>query len=147
MKRIFFILVIICLCSSFTRYQKYYTGQRVFSNKFPEEIKDYNQDTFIKINNAKGDIIVAIEDVNRKRVIQHSYIISYDTYSFKNIPVGTYVAKYMWTDANGRRRYEKDNSTMQFKSDEYGGYEITLEETIMGNLSQSSISESDFFNN
>ena len=135
------------MISSFSISQKYYTGQRVFSNRFPKEIRDFNQDTFIKIINSKGDIIVAIEDVIKKKVIQHSYILSYDTYSFKNIPVGTYVAKYMWTDSYGNRRYEKDNSTMQFKVDEYGGYEITLEETVLGNLSQSSISENDFFNN
>ena len=147
MNRLFILVIILLTLSSSIFYQKYYTGQRVFSEKFPKEIFDYNQDTYIKINNAKGDIIVAIENISSNRVIQHSYIVSYDTYSFKNIPVGIYVAKYMWTDPNGRRRYEKDNSTMQFKVDEYGGYEITLKETPLGNLSQSSISESDFFNN
>ena len=30
--------------------------------------------------------------------------------------------------------YEKDNQTMTFKVDEYGGYVISLTETIYGNL-------------
>ena len=143
MKNIFFFLILLI---SFSSFSQYYTGQRVFAEKFPQELKDYNQDTYIKVNNVKGDIIVAIEDINLNRVIQHSYILSYETYTFKNIPTGTYVAKYMWTDSNGNKRFEKDNSSMKFKKDEYGGYEITLEETVNGNLSQSSISENEFFN-
>ena len=143
MKNIFFFLILLI---SFSSFSQYYTGQRVFADKFPQELKDYNQDTYIKVNNVKGDIIVAIEDINLNRVIQHSYILSYQTYTFKNIPVGTYVAKYMWTDSNGNKRFEKDNSSMKFKKNEYGGYEITLEETVNGNLSQSSISENEFFN-
>ena len=143
MKNIFFFLILLI---SFSSFSQYYTGQRVFAEKFPQELKDYNQDTYIKVNNVKGDIIVAIEDINLNRVIQHSYILSYETYTFKNIPIGTYVAKYMWTDSNGNKRFEKDNSSMKFKKNEYGGYEITLEETVNGNLSQSSISENEFFN-
>ena len=143
MKNIFFLLILLI---SFSSFSQYYTGQRVFAEKFPQELKDYNQDTYIKVNNVKGDIIVAIQDINLNKVIQHSYILSYQTYTFKNIPVGTYVAKYMWTDSNGNKRFEKDNSSMKFKKNEYGGYEITLEETVNGNLSQSSISENEFFN-
>ena len=143
MKNIFFFLILLI---SFSSFSQYYTGQRVFAEKFPQELKDYNQDTYIKVNNVKGDIIVAIQDINLNKVIQHSYILSYQTYTFKNIPVGTYVAKYMWTDSNGNKRFEKDNSSMKFKKNEYGGYEITLEETVNGNLSQSSISENEFFN-
>ena len=140
------ILIIFLFLYPLTFYGQYYTGQRVFSKKFPQEIKNSNQDTYIKINNVKGDIIVAVEDINSKRVIQHAYIKSYDVYSFKNIPVGTYVCKYMWTDSSGKAHYEKDNSTMKFGVNEIGGYEITLEETQFGNLSQSSISKDDFFN-
>ena len=135
------------LNSTYVFSQTYYTSQRVFSDRFPEEIMDYSQKTYIKIKNTRGDIIVAIEDVNKRRVIQHSYIIAYGTYSFKNIPFGRYVAKYMWTDTHGNRRYEKDNSFMEFEVDNIGGYVITLQETTYGNLSQSDISESEFFNN
>jgi len=41
--------------------------------------------------------------------------------------------------------FEKDNSYMEFKPDEYGGYVITLQETEYGNLDQSRIDEDDFF--
>ena len=51
----------------------------------------------------------------------------------------------MWTDSYGKKRYEKDNSTMDFLKDQYGGYVITLTETPLGNLSQSGISENEFF--
>lgn len=58
------------------------------------------------------------------------------------------VCKYMWTDKNGNKHFEKDNSTMEFSystSGDAGGYVITLQQTISGNLSQSSISENEFF--
>ena len=51
----------------------------------------------------------------------------------------------MWTDNYGKKHYEKDNSTMTFKKDEYGGYVITLTETQFGNLTQIGISEDEFF--
>ena len=35
---------------------------------------------------------------------------------------------------------------MQFKANEVGGYVITMEKSVGGNLTQSGISEADFFN-
>lgn len=125
---------------------QYYTGQKVFSSKFPSEVKDYNQDTYILIENSSTDIIVAVENVISGNVIQHAYITSKDSYKFEYIPVGTYVCKYMWTDTYGKKHFEKDDSSMTFKVDEYGGYVITLTEVEYGNLSQSGISEDEFFN-
>jgi hypothetical protein len=143
---VFYLLLIFCLASSFEGFAQYYTGQRVFSSKFPSEKKDYSQDTYVKIENSSGDIIVAIEDVRLGKTIQHAYILSYDSYEFKNIPVGKYYCKYMWTDPlTGKRLFQKDNSLMEFKVDEYGGYVITLESTTNGNLTQSSIDENEFF--
>tara|TARA_B100001142_G_scaffold127925_1_gene129824 strand:- start:97 stop:540 length:444 start_codon:yes stop_codon:yes gene_type:complete len=140
----FFTIALFCLATT-NCYSQYYTGQKVFKDKFPPETKDYNQDTYIKIENASNDIIVAVENTYTGKVIQHAYITSKDIYEFKYIPVGNYVCKYMWTDSNGKKHYEKDNSSMDFPKDQYGGYVITLTETPLGNLSQSGISESQFF--
>ena len=140
----FLTIILFCLLTT-NCYSQYYTGQKVFKDKFPTENKDYNQDTYIKIENASGDIIVAVENTYTGKVIQHAYINSKDTYEFKYIPVGNYVCKYMWTDITGKKRFEKDNSSMDFPKNQYGGYIITLTETPLGNLSQSGISESDFF--
>jgi hypothetical protein len=140
----FFTLALICLATT-NCYSQYYTGQKVFKDKFPSEIKDYNQDTYLKIENSGDDIIVAVENTRTGKVIQHAYINSSDTYEFKYIPVGSYVCKYMWTDKNGRKHFQKDNSTMQYGVDEVGGYVITLKETQFGNLSQSDINENEFF--
>lgn len=125
---------------------QYYTGQKVFANKFPTEIIDSTKDTYIQINNSSGDIIVAVEQLSTGRVIRHVYIKSYETYKFHGIPTGTYVCKYMWTDQNGKRHFNKDDKSMKFKSNEVGGYIITMEKSVSGNLTQSGISESDFFN-
>ena len=140
----FITLASICLVTT-NCYAQYYTGQKVFKDKFPSETKDYNQDTYIKIENDGGDIIVAVENTRTGRVIQHAYIKSRDTHKFEHIPVGVYVCKYMWKDNNGRKHFQKDDSTMDFPKDQYGGYVITLEETQFGNLSQSGISENEFF--
>ena len=143
------ILILLCLFfTGFNSFAKYYTGQRIYSSKFPSEIKDPDQDTYLKINNSCYDcynIVVAIEDFYRNRVIQHAFINKGSIYSFKNLPVGTYVCKYLWTDKSGKKHYQKDNSKIQYKVDEIGGYEITLKKTEFGNLTQSSIDEDDFF--
>ena len=111
-------------------------------------MKDYSQDTYIRIENSSDDMIVAVENVSTGKVIQHAYILARDTYDFEYIPVGTYVCKYMWTDKRtGKRLYEKDNEFMTFSKNEYGGYVITLQETVYGNLTSKSIDEEDFFNN
>lgn len=125
---------------------QYYTGQKVFVNKFPTEISDNTQDTYIQINNSDGDIIVAVEQFSSGRVIRHAYIKSNDSYKFKNIPVGSFICKYMWTDRYGNKHFNKDNESMQFKANEVGGYVITMEKSVGGNLTQSGISEADFFN-
>ncbi len=142
-KKLFFVFFVI---SSISVNAQYYTGQKVFANKFPTEILDNSQDTYIQINNSSGDIIVAIEQLNSSRVVQHAYIKSNDTYKFKSIPIGTYICKYMWTDRNGNRHFNKDDKSMQFQVNEVGGYVITMEKSVSGNLTQSGISESDFFN-
>jgi hypothetical protein len=141
-------LVIPCFFFFFLFYAEaqYYTGQKVFANKFPKEIVDDSKDTYIQINNSSGDIIVAVEQLSTGRVIQHAYIKSYETYKFNGIPEGMYVCKYMWTDRNGNRHFNKDDKSMQFKPNEIGGYVITMEKSVSGNLTQSGISESDFFN-
>ena len=137
-------LALICLATT-NCHAQYYTGQKVFKDKFPSEIKDYNQDTYLKIENAGGDIIVAVENIRTGRVIQHAYIKSNDTYKFNGIPVGAYVCKYMWTDNNGRKHFQEDDSSMKYGVNEVGGYVITLKPTQFGNLSSSEITENEFF--
>lgn len=129
-------------------YSQNYTGQKIFKDKFPAESKDYSQDTYIKIDNTCigcKDIIVAVEDVSLKKVVQHAYIKSGDEYNFEYIPVGIYVCKYMWTDSYGRKFFEKDEKYMKFGFNQYGGYVITMQKTSIGNLDQEDITESEFF--
>jgi len=126
---------------------QYYTGQKVFASKFPSEIFDVNMDTYLKIINSDQDLIVAIENVSTGKVIRHAYINSEEAYEFKNIPVGSYVCKYMWTDKfSGKKQYNKDDQFLEYEENQYGGYVITMEGSVNGNLSQSEISENDFFN-
>ena len=126
---------------------QYYTGQKVFASKFPSEIFDINMDTYLKIINSDQDLIVAIENVSTGKVIRHAYINSEEAYEFKNIPVGSYVCEYMWTDKfSGKKQYNKDDQFLEYEENQYGGYVITMEGSVNGNLSQSEISENDFFN-
>ena len=74
---------------------QYYTGQRVFEDKFPTEKIDKDRSSYLLIKNSDQDIIVALKDVNRDVVIQHAYIKARDNYKFKNIPLGKYVCMYM----------------------------------------------------
>ena len=139
-------LFVCFLILSISARAQYYTGQKVFVNKFPTEISDNKQDTYIQINNSDGDIIVAVEQFSSGRVIRHAYIKSNDSYKFKNIPVGSFICKYMWTDRYGNKHFNKDDESMQFNTNEVGGYIIKMEKSVGGNLTQSGISEADFFN-
>ena len=126
---------------------QYYTGQKVFASKFPPEVFDIKMDTYLKIVNSDQDLIVAIENVSTGKVIRHAYINLKEAYEFKNIPVGSYVCKYMWTDKfSGKKQYNKDDQFLEYEENQYGGYIITMEGSVNGNLSQSEISENDFFN-
>jgi len=148
MKLILKSLIVVLIFLSTSNCIAQYTGQRIFKSKFQTETKDYNQDTYVKIDNTCSgcdDIIVAVESISLDKVVQHAYIKGGDAYEFKYIPVGTYVCKYMWTDSFGRKHYEKDEKTMKFGRDQYGGYVITMEETVNGNLDQEDISENEFF--
>ena len=127
-------------------FSQYYTGQRVFSEKFPAEVNDKNQDTYIQIKNSNTDIIVAVKDLSKGVVIQHAYIKAKGNYKFINIPVGSYTCMYMWTDLSGKRHYNIDNKSMDFPINQIGGYVITMQKSVVGNLTQSAIDEDDFFN-
>ena len=139
-------LIILATLISINVTAQYYTGERVFALKFPSEKSNLDNDTYVQINNSNLDLIVAIEDISSGQVIQHAYIKAEDSYKFTNIPVGSYVCKYMWTDKNGNKNFQKDDSYLVYKKDEVGGYEITMQKSVSGNLSQSKISETDFFN-
>ena len=51
------------------------TQVNVFS-RFPSEVKDYSQDTYIHVENSSDDMIVAVENVSTGKVIQHAYILA-----------------------------------------------------------------------
>ena len=145
MKKLLFTLVLLI---SFTSFSQYYTGQRVFADKFPPESLDSNRSSYLLIKNSNLDIIVALKDVNNDKVIQHAYINAEDNYKFTNIPLGKYVCMYMWTDSSGNRNYSIDDKYLDFPEEisNYAYYEITMEKSVIGNLTQSSIDEQDFFN-
>ena len=54
----------------------YYNGQKVFANKFPIEISESSQHSYIKINYSDSDTTNAIEKFKSDRVIQHVYMKS-----------------------------------------------------------------------
>jgi hypothetical protein len=54
---------------------------------------------------------------------------------------------YMWTDTQGKRHYNIDDKSMDFPVNQIGGYEITMQKSVAGNLTQSAIDEDNFFNN
>ena len=142
------LLVSFFLFICFVSFGQYYTGQRVFVDKFPVESLDSDRSSYLLIKNSNLDIIVALKDVNKNKVIQHAYIKAEDDYKFTNIPLGKYVCMYMWTDYSGKSHYSIDDKYLDFPEEisSYAYYEITMEKSVTGNLTQSSIDESDFFN-
>lgn len=141
--------IIVLLLIPLFSVSQYYTGQKVFQDKFPTELVDINRSSYLLVKNSNQDIVVALKDVNKNIVIQHAYIKAEENYKFKNIPLGKYVCMYMWTDSFGKRHFSIDDKYMDFPEEKtsYAYYEITMEKSVGGNLSQSSINEEDFFNN
>jgi len=92
----------------------YYTGQKVFANKFPIEISESYHDSYIQINYFDIETVDGIEKFKSCRVIQHACIKSNDSYKFKGIPTSEYLCKYMWTDLNVNKCFNKNNKSVQF---------------------------------
>lgn len=98
----------------------YYTEQKVSANKFPIEISENPLDSYVQINCSESDTIDAIEKFKSGRVIQHAYIKSNDSYKSKGIPTSECPCKYMWTDRNVNKYFNKDNKSVQFNVNKAG---------------------------
>ena len=47
---------------------QYYTGQKVFASKFPQESVDVNMDTYLQITNSNIDIISISDNLTVQRL-------------------------------------------------------------------------------
>lgn len=89
-----YISLLIFVVSNYVLAQRPFTGEKIFSNKFPaEQINTVSFSSLVVSNTISDDIIVTLRDGGR-HYISHVYIRANETYTFENLPVGHFVYQY-----------------------------------------------------
>ena len=89
-----YISLLILVVSNYVLAQRPFTGEKIFSNKFPaEQINTVSFSSLVVSNTISDDIIVTLRDGGR-HYISHVYIRANEAYTFENLPVGHFVYQY-----------------------------------------------------
>ena len=74
--------------------QRPQTGEKIFSNKYPEEQINLVSNTSLNVSSkVDEDLIVTLRDGGR-HFITHVYLRAFDKYTFDNLPVGHFIYQY-----------------------------------------------------
>ena len=142
------------------------SGYSPYNSYFGKGVYNNSADNYIKVTAPISDhIVFLLKDVYSKRTIRNEFIRKGSTFDLTGIPFGTYEFSYFsgddWSNQqemkNGEikggftknksfSKSEKYKDRMEFKSSQYGGYEIKLISTVSGNLSTQTSNEDEFFN-
>ena len=142
------------------------SGYSPYNSYFGKGIYNNSADNYIKVTAPISyHIVFLLKDVYSKRTIRNEFIRKGSTFDLTGIPYGTYEFSYFsgddWSDEqemkNGEikggftknksfSKSEQYKDRMEFRSDQYGGYEIKLISTVSGNLSTQTSNEDEFFN-
>ena len=142
------------------------SGYSPYDSYFGKGVYNNSADNYIKVTAPISyHIVFLLKDVYSKRTIRNEFIRKGSTFNLTGIPYGTYEFSYFsgddWSDQqemkNGEikggftknksfSKSEQYKDRMEFRSDEYGGYEIELISTVSGNLSTQTSNEDESFN-
>ena len=142
------------------------SGYSPYDSYFGKGVYNNSADNYIKVTAPISyHIVFLLKDVYSKRTIRNEFIRKGSTFDLTGIPYGTYEFSYFsgddWSDQqemkNGEikggftmnksfSKSQQYKDRMEFKSDQYGGYEIQLISTVSGNLSTQTSNEDEFFN-
>lgn len=89
-----YVFLFILIVSNYVFAQRPFTGEKIFSNKFPlEQINRVSFSSLTVSNTINDDIIVILRD-GARHYISHVYIRAKDSFTFENLPVGHFVYQY-----------------------------------------------------
>ena len=141
------------------------SGYSPYDTYFGKGVYHQTDNSIVVSAPPKTHVVFVVIDTYTKKRVRNEFIRKGETFSMTKIPYGTYDYMYFtgrnWSNKvlinNGtvrggfkdyksfsRNGIKKDQ--MEFKRGYYGSYEITLSQTINGNLKTKSTSEADFFN-
>ena len=141
------------------------SGHSPYDSYFGKGIYNETDNSIIVNAPPKTHVVFIVIDTYTKRRVRNEFIRKGETFTMTKIPYGTYDYMYFtgrnWSNdilinngtvKGGFKDYpnfnknENNKDQMEFKRGYYGSYEITLRQTIGGNLETKPTSESDFFN-
>ena len=74
--------------------QRPLTGEKIFSDQYPEEQINLVSNTSLNVSSkVDEDLIVTLRDGGR-HFITHVYLRAFDKYTFDNLPVGHFIYQY-----------------------------------------------------
>ena len=141
------------------------SGFSPYDNYFGKGIYHQTDNSIIVTAPLKTHVVFVVVNTYTKKRIRNEFIRKGETFTMTKIPYGTYDYMYFtgrnWSNnvlinkgtvRGGFQDYKSFNKNdynedqMEFKRGYYGSYQITLSQTIGGNLETKSTSESAFFN-
>jgi hypothetical protein len=141
------------------------SGFSPYDNYFGKGIYHQTDNSIVVTAPLKTHVVFVVVDTHTKKRIRNEFIRKGEIFTMTKIPYGTYDYMYFtgrnWSNnvlinkgtvKGGFQDYKSFNKNdynedqMEFKRGYYGSYQITLSQTIDGNLETKSTSESAFFN-
>ena len=141
------------------------SGHSPYDSYFGKGIYHQTDNSIVVSAPPKTHVVFVVINTYTKKRIRNEFIRKGETFTMTKIPYGTYDYMYFtgrnWSNnvlinkgtvRGGFQDYKSFNKNdynedqMEFKRGYYGSYQITLSQTIGGNLETKSTSESAFFN-
>jgi len=132
------VFIALLLFSFLVNAQRGNTGDKVFANRFPEDVIDSITNTYLLVKNTVDhDIIVSIRDQYRK-YLNHVYIRNNDQYLFTGLPISRIYLQY-----KSKEFYFEDKQNTVINYGERHTFTFFFDASMEGNFM--TITEDEFF--
>jgi hypothetical protein len=89
-----YLFLFILIVGNYVFAQRPFTGEKIFSDKFPSEQINRVSFSSLTVSNTINDDIIVTLRAGERNYISHVYIRAKESFTFKNLPVGHFVYQY-----------------------------------------------------